>query len=163
MSREKRPIANGQMREKGARGADLLERELSADQILRDRLPASEEQPGMLLFASDFGSGRYDLLFGCALLILFPLVELAWVVLQLRGILDADRTSWLSTAFMVLFSFFPGFIVIASVREWRTLNGYSRLLFYLSLSGLILLPVTITMEWLKFLRDRPSRRRRNRR
>jgi hypothetical protein len=81
------------------------------------------------------------------------------VVSLVRG----DRPSTLTLALVLSFLFVPGWIVYVALMDLRHLAGYSKFLFIVSLCGLVLLPVTLTREFLKFLRDRRADRRRRRR
>jgi hypothetical protein len=114
-----------------------------------------------LLFASNFG-GDY-LVLGCILLLLLPIIGVLWIALQVWCLLSSDRASILSLLFMLAFSGVPGFLVVTALPASGRLAGFSKFLVILSVVGLVLLPVTLVREFLKFLRDRPPRRHRRRR
>jgi hypothetical protein len=118
----------------------------------------------MPLFASDFG-GRHGPALGCLMLVLVPTLGLAWFALQIKSLLSADRLSWFSSAFVLVYSYIPGYIVAAVLRSHYLLAGLDRPAAIVSACGLLLLPCTITREVLKYLRDRPppAHRRRPRR
>jgi hypothetical protein len=130
---------------------------------LVNREVASRGKPKDLpmIFASDFG-GKW-LLLGCAFSIIFPLICFVWIAVQMKALLTVSSLSIPTLAFIILASVLPAFVVATSLRELAMLSGYSKLIFNLSLCGLVLLPVTLAREIFKFIRDRPRRPRRKRR
>jgi hypothetical protein len=113
----------------------------------------------MSLFASTFVDG-HGMFLGCAVLVLVPLFGLVWFGLQIRSLVSPERLSWLSLAFVVAFSSIPVYLVVGTLRSRYRLQSPDTQLFLVSLCGLILVPMTLTREVLKLLRDRPPPRRR---
>jgi len=87
------------------------------------------------------------------MLLLYPPLVLAWIGLQLRGLLGSNRLSWLSLAVIFLFAMLPAFVVATGLEELRTGNAFGKMYVYLSMSGLILLPFTLVREFIKSRRD----------
>jgi hypothetical protein len=114
--------------------------------------------------ASTFPDPRF-LVVGCLILILLPIVGVLSVWLQLKSFLRGDRLSFISLAVILLFSAAAGFMVFVELQHWnwQTMGGYSRFLFGLSVCNLAPLPLTLTREVRKFVRDRQPHRRRTRR
>ncbi len=119
----------------------------------------------MLCFAREMSYVGLPL--GCCALFLFPPLGLAWIWLQVRALRAGDRASWLSLAAIVGIGLLAGFMVFHVARGGHLPRGYDQLVFLPSLGGLLLLPLTLTCEVLKYLRDRsyrpaPPRRKRRR-
>ncbi len=130
--------------------------------MLRERFPRSptRNSRAVPLLASEFG-GRYGLPLGCLLITLGPVFGLLWIGLLLKSLLQYDRLSWLSLALILCLAFLPAFIVFTSLPDLPRLGAVAQFLFYLSLGGLVLVPLSLAREFLKYRRDRPppSRRR----
>jgi hypothetical protein len=110
-------------------------------------------------FAMRWGGGPSGLPLGCTALVLLPVLGLGWVWLQVRALRDGDRARWPSLAAILAFAPVAAFVVFTM---WKGRPGpmgyYDRVVFLLSLGGLVLLPLTLGQEALKYWRDRPPPR-----
>jgi hypothetical protein len=115
----------------------------------------------MSLLASEFG-GKYGFCIGCSVLVLYPIFCALWIGLQVRGLLMADRMSLVWLVLILCFAPLPGYVMVFTWPMREVLRGYVALVFFLTLGGLALLPVTLTRELLKVVRDWPRSPRKRR-
>ena len=100
---------------------------------------------------------------GCLFLIFVPASIGAWILFQFRALGRSERLPLLLLGLLVAFSALPAFVLASTFPERRNLGAYDNFILFVSVCGLVLLPVTLIREFLKLRRDSARQRGKKRR